>query len=140
MTKQQDEDLTNRILDLDRRHQPPSIPRCPLIANDILRSSDSNVTIGRHWMYKYFERHPDIGTLTGDPHEAARVTPATEQNVRAWFNLFRQQPDRYHVLDRDIHNMDEHGVCIGKINPRRVVGKVRDEWRRPRKRTKMRNL
>jgi len=139
MTEQQEEELAKWIADLDRRHQPPSIPRCRLMANDILRSSDSNVTIGRQWMYKFFERHPDIGTLTGDPHEASRVNQATEQNVRAWFDMFRAERDRYHVLDRNIHNMDEHGLCIGKINPRRVVGKVKDAWGQPRKRTKMRN-
>jgi hypothetical protein len=139
MTEQQEKDLAEWISDLDRRHQPPSIPRCRMMANEILRHSKSDATISRNWMYKFFKRHPDIGTLTGDPHEAVRVNQATEQNVRAWFDLFRQQRDRYRVLDRNIHNMDEHGLCIGKINPRRVVGKIRDEWGRPRKRTKMRN-
>jgi hypothetical protein len=139
MTEQQEEDLANWISDLDRRHQPPSIPRCRMMANDILRCSGSKATIGRHWMYKFFERHPDIGTLTGDPHEAARVNQATEQNVRAWFEMYRRERDRYHVLDQNIHNMDEHGLCIGKINPRRVVGKIKDDWGKPRRRTKMRN-
>jgi hypothetical protein len=37
MTEQQEEDLANWISDLNCRHQPPSIPRCRMIANDILR-------------------------------------------------------------------------------------------------------
>jgi hypothetical protein len=73
MTEQQEEDLANWISDLDRRHQSPLIPRCRMIANDILRYSGSKAPVGRHWMYKFFERHPDIGTLTRDPHEAIRV-------------------------------------------------------------------
>ncbi|THX90076.1 hypothetical protein D6D05_00816 [Aureobasidium pullulans] len=33
------------------------------------------------------------------------------------FSSFR---DKFRVLDANIHNMDEHGLCIGKINPRKV--------------------
>lgn len=83
MTEQQEEDLANWIADLDRRHQPPSLPRCRLMAINILRSSGSEATIGNHWMYSFFGRHPDISTLTGDPYEAARVNEATKDNVRA---------------------------------------------------------
>jgi hypothetical protein len=43
-----------------------------MIANEILRYSSPDATIGRNWMYNYYNMHPDIGTLTGDPHEAAR--------------------------------------------------------------------
>jgi hypothetical protein len=53
--------------------------------------------------------------------------------------LFRQQRVRYRVLDRNTLNMDEYGLCISEINPRRAVGKIRDEWGRPCERTNMRN-
>lgn len=43
-------------------------------------------------------------------------------------------------MDRNIHNVVVHSLCIGKINARRVVGKIRDEWGRPRQRMKMRKL
>lgn len=42
-------------------------------------------------------------------------------------------------MDCNIWNMDEHGLCIGKINPRKVVGATKDKWGKLRKRTKMRN-
>jgi hypothetical protein len=53
--------------------------------------------------------------------------------------MYRRKRDRYHVLDQNIHNMDEHGLCIGKINPRRVVGKIKDDCGKPCRRTKLRN-
>jgi hypothetical protein len=55
-----------------------------MMANEILRHSSSDATIGRNWMYNYYNMHPDIGTLAGDPHEAARINQAAEQNVRAF--------------------------------------------------------
>ena len=75
----------------------------------------------------------------GNPHEAIRVNEATEHNVRAWFNTFSTYRDKYRVKNINIHNMDEHGLCIGKINPKKVVGAAKDQWGLPRKRTKMRN-
>ena len=111
---QQEEDLAGWISDLDRRHQPPSIPRCRMMATNILRSSGFEADISHHWLYKFFERHPDIDALTRNPNEAARVNQVTEQNVRNWFDMFRQQ-DRYDIMDRNIHNMDEHGLCMSVI-------------------------
>ena len=139
MTEQQEEELDSLTSDLERRHRPPPIHRRRMMAIDVLRSPNFKATIGRHWLYNYFDRHTDIGTLIGDLYEAAWINQATEKNVRAWFDVFRQQRDRYHVSDRNINNTAERGLCIGNIDPRRVVDKTHDEWGRPRKRTKMRN-
>ncbi|THX18850.1 hypothetical protein D6D17_01815 [Aureobasidium pullulans] len=136
LSKTQGEELAEWILDLDKRHQPPSHQRCRLMALAIQRSAGSDAGLGRKWLYGFFERYPAYGSLWGDPHESSRVNEATEQNVRAWFDF---SSDKFRVLDENIHNMDEHGLCIGKTNPKKVVGATKDNWGRPRKRTKMRN-
>ncbi|TIA27921.1 hypothetical protein D6C78_10972, partial [Aureobasidium pullulans] len=139
LTKEQEEELAEWIMDLDSRHQPPSQPRCRLMALEIQRASGSNAGLGREWLYQFFNKYPRCGSLLGDPHESVRVNNATEENVRAWFDMFSSFRDKFRVLDANIHNMDEHGLCIGKINPRKVVGAAFDAWGKPRKRTKCRN-
>ena len=139
LTKTQEEDLAKWIIDLDSRHQPPSSQRCRAMALEIQKQSGIPVSLGRDWLYQFLERHPQCTTLVGNPHEAIRVNEATEHNVRTWFDFFVTHRDKYQVEDVNIHNMDEHGLCIGKINPRKVVGAAKDQWGQLRKRTKMRN-
>ncbi|THX43745.1 hypothetical protein D6D08_10539 [Aureobasidium pullulans] len=139
LTKEQEEELAEWIMDLDSRHQPPSQPRCRLMALEIQRASGSDAGLGREWLYQFFNKYPRCGSLLGDPHESVRVNNATEENVRAWFDMFSSFRDKFRVLDANIHNMDEHGLCIGKINPRKVVGAAFDAWGKLRKRTKCRN-
>ncbi|KAH0209605.1 CENP-B protein, partial [Aureobasidium melanogenum] len=109
------------------------------MAISIQRAAGSEAGLGRKWLYKFLEKYSTCGSLLGDPHEALRVNEATEENVRAWFGLFSSYRDQYRVLDCNIWKLDEHGLCIGKINPRKVVGATKDKWGKLRKRTKMRN-
>ncbi|KAG9814120.1 CENP-B protein, partial [Aureobasidium melanogenum] len=110
-----------------------------MMALFILSDSNPKAKLGREWLYQFFNRHPRIKMLIGDPHESARVNEATEENVRAWFQMFLHEKETYKVQDINIHNMDEHGLSIGKINPRKVVGAAFDAFGKLRKRTKMRN-
>ena len=139
LTDVQEEELAKWIIDLDTRHQPPSIPRCRIMALEILGASNDTRLIGRQWLLNFFKRHPECSTLIGDPHESARVNEATEENVQGWFTFFLFQKEKFQVKDFNIYNMDEHGLCIGKINPRKVVGQTYNQWGRLRKRTRMRN-
>ncbi|KAH0167838.1 hypothetical protein KCU67_g3729, partial [Aureobasidium melanogenum] len=80
LTKEQEEELAEWIMDLDSRHQPPSQPRCRLMALEIQRASGSDAGLGREWLYQFFNKYPRCGSLLGDPHESVRVNNATEEN------------------------------------------------------------
>jgi len=136
---EQERELCDWIKDLDKRHQAPSHARIRRVANLVLRLPVSDESLGQGWIQQFLKRHPDIATLNGDPHESARVNQATENIVRDWFELYYTEKAKYRISDENIHNMDEHGLCIGKINPRKVIGQAYTNWGQLRKRTRIRN-
>ncbi|KAG9664669.1 hypothetical protein KCV03_g9968, partial [Aureobasidium melanogenum] len=109
------------------------------MANEIQRVSGFDEGLGREYSYQFFKRSAHCGSLNGDSRETTRVSEATEEDVRAWFDLFSSYRDEYRVQDANIHNMDEHGLYTGKIDPREVVGATYDQWVRTRKGTKLRS-
>jgi hypothetical protein len=48
--------------------------------------------------------------------------------------------DGYRVQDAKTHDIHEHGLCIGKIDPRKVVDEAFDKFGKPCKKTKVRDL
>ena len=40
---------------------------------------------------------------------------------RHWFQLFKEQKEKYRVSDDDIYNLDKKGVIIGMANNIRVI-------------------
>ena len=136
---EQERELCDWIKDLEKQHQAPSHARIRRMANLVLRLPVSDESLGQGWIQQFLKRHPDIATLNRDPHESARVNQATENIVRDWFELYYTEKAKYRISDENIHNMDEHGLCIGKINPRKVVGQAYTNWGQLRKRTRIRN-
>lgn len=62
LTLQQEQDLADWILDLNRRHQSPSHARCRLKAISIQRAGGSDASLGRHWLYRFFKKYHACGS------------------------------------------------------------------------------
>jgi hypothetical protein len=138
-TKRQEEELAEWILDMDAKYQTPSHQRYRLMTIEIQSAFGYDEGLDREWLYQFFMRSAHCGSLTGEPRETACVNEATEEIVRAWFDVSLLYRDKYQLQDTSIHNMDVHGLCTGKIISRNVLGATYDQRGRSRKETRVRN-
>jgi hypothetical protein len=50
-----------------------------------------------------------------------RVKAQTPEGFNHWFNLFKEQKEKFEVNNNDVYNLDEKGVMIGIANKLKVI-------------------
>ncbi|EGX92365.1 DDE superfamily endonuclease, CENP-B-like protein [Cordyceps militaris CM01] len=68
--------------------------------------------LGKHWLTRFLQRHPEIATTRARPIGLDRATSATPEKISAFFDQL-QHPDYSDIPNSAIWNMDETGLREG---------------------------
>ncbi|OWY56620.1 CENP-B protein [Alternaria alternata] len=125
LTPQQEEFLVQWILEEDARAFPPSHARAREMANRILRMNGDNNPVGKRWISFFLKRNTRVASIVGRKIEGARAEGATQEQIRAFLELFERTRVRLGIRTEDMWNMDETGKAMGVCANTRVLADSR---------------
>lgn len=73
------------------------------------------------WLQSFMLHHPTIHSHWSRCLDNARLTGATEEIIRQWFDQLGNIMREYHVTSTDVFNMDETGFMFGQAGTERVI-------------------
>lgn len=100
-------------------------------ADRVLQASGSQERVGKHWLSKFYRRHPSVKTKRVKRIDVKRLEGATTEVIRAFFRRL-VLPVIKDVLPDDRANMDEtgimegqglNGLCVGKAETKTALAK-----------------
>ena len=77
--------------------------------------------IGKDWVRRFLNRHPDLRLKRARCIDAARVTEVSLEKVTEWFETVKQVIQDYKIETKNIYNMDETGFSIGSTQAGYVI-------------------
>ena len=111
LTKNEEEILLQRILDLDLQGFPPQLAIVRDIANIILssRSKQPPLIVGKNWVANFVKRQPLLQMKYNRKYDYQRAMCKDREQIEGWFLLVRNTIAKYGILQDDIYNFDETG-------------------------------
>lgn len=79
---------------------------------DVLRRTrvedDRLPELGKKWVSRFLQRHPDVKSQVAKSIEAARAEVTKEQIIE-WFRQYQEEIGEHNIEPENIYNMDESG-------------------------------
>jgi hypothetical protein len=108
--------LIQWIESMEKRGFAPHIIDVKRMAEALLLKRGSHASqapIGRHWVYRFLEKHPQLRTRLSRKLDSQRARCEDPELFKAWFQRVQQAIELYGILDEDIYNVDETGFAMG---------------------------
>lgn len=83
--------------------------------------------LGKHWIEKFRERHPQVATSWSRQLDRQRMEGTSKEVLEKWFREYKETLDKNGYEDRYIFNMDETGYAVGASRSTRVMTVV-EKW------------
>jgi hypothetical protein len=77
--------------------------------------------IGKNWVYRFKNRHPELKTVWSSTIDAARAKQVNPTVVQDFYDLLLGELVGNHIPPENIFNMDEKGIVCGQHD--RVIRK-----------------
>lgn len=122
LAPEQEDQLVQWILDLEKQGHAPTHKQAREMAQYISISSGGPKSVGLKWIYRFLKRHAAIGTKIGRRMDALRIQNTNPEDLRAWYDLVKQNIVDFRVDPANIWNMDETGLSVGACSNGRVIG------------------
>ena len=118
--------LVQWILARERCGLAPEIEQLREMALHILQLRNpgrSDLILGKHWHYRFRQRHPEIACFKKIKLDRSRYQGLTFEAVGTYFDLLKQIMIKYSILPTNIYNLDERGSHLGDTADGIVLGK-----------------
>ena len=80
-----------------------------LLSERVVNASVTDQAIGKNWVYKFVQRHPELKSHYNRKYDYQRAKCEDPEVIQAWFRLVRNTIAKYSIQDEDIYNFDETG-------------------------------
>lgn len=101
------------IHSMEKRGFPPFLIDVQRMAQTLLSQRPTNKTIGKNWVYKFIQQHPELDTRLARSYDAQRAKNEDPKTLAEWFQRFQSTRLQYGIADEDIYNFDETGFAMG---------------------------
>ena len=82
LTKEQEDTLFCYIKDLQLQYQPPTHRQIHEIAQNLANQNVVASALGKHWVSRFIQRHPQLQTGRSQPFAIERATAASPLHVK----------------------------------------------------------
>ena len=69
--------------------------------------------IDEQWVQRFLQRHPHLKTAMGRSIELSRITDASPEVIKRWYEIFFLTIEEYGIKWGNVYNQDELGFAIG---------------------------
>jgi hypothetical protein len=94
----------------------PNYRRIKGIIVELLRQNGDHLPLGKHWITRFKQRHPDLKGGYTKAMEMKRLTALSSDVIDPFFTEVQTLQSQYKVLPQNIHNMDEKGFQMGQTS------------------------
>ncbi|KAI1000386.1 hypothetical protein K3495_g7809 [Podosphaera aphanis] len=91
------------------------------MAVPIWRKNSDYEPLGKRWLSNFVQRNPQVVTCIGKSIDAKRINGTHPDLISEFYTRFQELQSRYNIDQRNIWNMDEHGIGLGACSNSRVV-------------------
>ena len=117
--------VVKQIEDMDRRGFPIRVDMVRQLATKILcdREHDtaSPPTLGKKWVPRFLDRHPHLATKFSIQVHKQRIVASDPKILKHTFEVLGPIIQKFKIVPRNIYNMDEKGLQMGKSSRVKVV-------------------
>jgi hypothetical protein len=78
-------------------------------------SNALNLILGKHWIYRFVQSHPELDSRLTRQLDSQRVKCEELKIINAWFERIQETRQEFGILNQDTYNMDETGSAIGLV-------------------------
>jgi hypothetical protein len=110
LSKNQEAKLVSWILRQESLGYAPSHSQIRACVQAILQQQGSNPKLGRHWVERLVQRHPELKTKRGRRQEANRFDSFTPKAVNWFFDI---REDYSWIKPENTVNVDKGGIIAG---------------------------
>jgi hypothetical protein len=133
LSKAEETMLAKRCTELTKNGFPPRKRTIEEMAMEILRRRVQKMNdeagmevvhyppIGKDWVRRFLNRHPDLQVKRARRIDAARVKEVSPEKVTEWFDTVKQMIHEYKIKPKNMYNMDETGFSIGSTQAGHVI-------------------
>lgn len=126
-TEQQENELVEHILDLEKRFYGITPLDARRIAFEVAERMEINHPFnktaklaGNDWLSGFKKRNPQLSIRAPEPTSIARATGFNKPQVQKFFNVLRSVFDTHNIQPDQIYNIDETGVNSVPV-PRKIL-------------------
>jgi hypothetical protein len=123
--------LVAHILRLDEQGFAPRKDQIKQAASDILAKRGKE-PVGTNWTCNFIKRHPELRSRRARTFDYKRHKAEDPDAIRAWFETYKSNRDKYGIVEDDIYNFDETGFGMGMLSPNTMVVTSSDRSAKPR--------
>jgi hypothetical protein len=122
LAPEQEELLVRWLLDAEKVGHAFNHAQLRRIASLVSQASGGSGVIGKNWVVRFLQRHPDIKTKRGVTIDAQRAVGLTPKVITAWFLTLQGAIKDHQITAERMWNMDELGNALGPSHNQTVVG------------------
>jgi DDE superfamily endonuclease/Tc5 transposase DNA-binding domain len=121
LSKEEEKVLIQYFQDLQRQDLCPNYPRIRRMISEILQNRGDHKTLGKHYVTRFLQRHPELKTGKTRAMDVKRLTALDPTIIERFFSEFERLRSEYSVEIDDIYNMDETGFQLSQTTANFVV-------------------
>lgn len=112
--------IVKQIEDMDRRGFPMRVDMVQELALKILnkREGGGSLTLGQHWITRFLNRHPQLSSKFSTQ---VRIVKSDPKIIKQAFDVLGSMICTFNIIPRNIYNMDEKGLQMGKSARVKVI-------------------
>ena len=109
---EQEQHLANWIWNQEVLGVPVKHAQIRIFMTRILQASGSQHTVGKRWIQRFIQRHPNIKTKKDKSMDSEWINGTSTEIIKKWFQQLNL-PTIKDILREDHYNMDETGILAG---------------------------
>jgi hypothetical protein len=109
LTRYQEEILAKSIQNTQLQYAPVNREQLHIVAEMLVQLNEPNTRLGKNWLSRFLNRHPDLKTSHNRGLDSKRITAAIPNQIEAWFAHVDDVIQRFNIHPQDRWNMDEIG-------------------------------
>src|SRR5436305_7902572 len=112
LTRYQEEVLTKYIQNTQLQYAPVNREQLYVVAELLAQLNEPNTRLGKNWLSRFINRHPDLKTSCNRGLDLKRITAAIPSQIEGWFTHVDDIVQRFNIHPQDRWNMDKIGYQL----------------------------
>jgi DDE superfamily endonuclease/Tc5 transposase DNA-binding domain len=121
LTRYQEEILAKYIQNTQLQYAPVNRQQLHVVAEMLAQLNEPNARLGKNWLSRFLDRHPDLKTARNRGLDSKRITAAIPSQIEGWFAHVDDVVRRFNIHPQDRWNMDEIGYQLSHSQNELVV-------------------
>ena len=121
LTRYQEEVLAKYIQNTQLQYAPVNRAQLHVVAEMLAQLNEPNARLGKNWLSRFLDRHPDLKTARNRGLDSKRITAASPSQIEGWFAHVDDVVQRFNIHPQDRWNMDEIGYQLSHSQNELVV-------------------